>query len=232
MNLHAPFLLLLVLLTASFSYGQAEQDSIILLNGRVYLGAIISTDNQLVTFTEKDKKGNVLNSQIEEYRIFSYTRNNKETVLYTQNDEMDNFLTITEARNTTLGSYDARQTFKPRFVFWSSVAVGYGARLWDTYLLQKTIDNKDYIGSETTGVFFKSRPSLFPVLAPLLLSVTWSIPSFRIKPEQMIQKHLLNDDSYYRGFHRIAKQKRMLAALTGSVIGIGAGLITYGVFKP
>jgi len=214
------------------AFGQAEKDSILLLNGRVYKGTITSVDDQLLKFTEIDKKGNSFTSEIATYRIFSYTQNGQDNTLYKQDEFKDNFLTVDEAKNATLGSYDARQTFKPRFVFWSSFILGYSASLFDTYLPQSAIDNPNYIGSETSPGLFKKSPTIFPFLVPALLTVSWSLPSFRIKEHQMIQKHLLNNESYYRGYHRISKQKRMLSALKGSLIGIGAGMVTYAVFKP
>lgn len=225
--------ILLVFLTSFSSiFAQSQQDSIILLNGKVFKGEITGSDEFYLKYKEVDRKGSIYESQIELYRIFSYTKNNTETVLYQQNEELDNYLTVKEAKHATLGSYDARQTFKPRFVFWSSAVLGFGATIWDTYLLDKTIQHEFYAGSHTTPGFFKSEPSLFPVIVPLVLTVGWSFPSFKVKQDQMIQKHLLNDADYYRGFHRIAKQKRMLGALKGSLVGIGAGLITYAVFKP
>jgi hypothetical protein len=224
---------ILIFLLAGFSvYGQSEQDSIILLNGRVYRGTIIGSSDNVLTYKEIDRKGNEFTGVMEYYRLFSFTQNGVEKVIYEQEELKDNFLKVEEARNATLGSYDARKTFKPRFAFWSSFALGYGVSLYDTYLLQKTINHPDYFGSQTTKGFFKSDPTFMPILAPLVLSVGWSFPSFKIKEKQMIQMHLLNDESYYRGYHRIAKQKRILGALRGSLIGIGAGLVTYAIFKP
>lgn len=232
MKIKLTLLFLLLGLGGFSSFGQSEADSIILLNGRVFRGDITSTDNDLLKFRETDKKGNTFTSEIATYRIFSYTQKGNTTTLYQQDDERDNFLTVDEAKNATLGSYDARQTFKPRVVFWTSFVLGYSATIYDTYLQQKSIDHPDYLGDFTEPGFFKSRPSLFPFFVPVVLSVGWSLPSFKIKEHQMIQTHLLNDESYYRGYHRIAKQKRMLAALKGSLIGIGTGLVTYAIFKP
>lgn len=223
--------ILIFLLTSLSLNAQTELDSIILLNGRVYRGTITGASGDLLTYKEIDRKGNEITGVMEYYRVFSYTQNGMEKVVYEQDEYKDNFLAVEEARNATLGSYDARQTFKPRFVFWSSFALGYGTSLFDTYLLQKTINHPDYFGSQTTKGFFKSDPTFMPILAPLVLSVGWSFPSFKIKEKQMIQMHLLNDESYYRGYHRIAKQKRILGALRGSLLGIGAGLVTYAVLK-
>lgn len=225
-------LIVMLTLTANSVFSQSEADSIILMNGRVFRGEITDVTSEFVSFSEIDKKGNSFTSQIESYRIFSYTKEGVSTTIYKYDIGGDHFLSVEEARKATLGSYDARKTFKPRFVFWSSLALGYSASLYDTYLLQKSVDHPDYQGAYTSGGFFKSRPTFFPFLVPAVLSVSWSLPSFKLKPNQMIQKDLLNDASYYRGYHRIARQKRIFAALKGSFIGITSGMITYAVLKP
>lgn len=153
-----------------------------------------------------------------------------------QNEFIGDFLTVDEARRSTLGSYDARMNFKPRFVFYSSLALGLGVSLLDTYYTQssynKFVTENGVPPVNATVGFFGIRPTLMPVLVPLVLSATWGIPSFRIKGDQIIQKNMIGDASYYRGFHRIAKQRRIFAALSGSAIGIGAGMISYFVFTP
>jgi hypothetical protein len=232
MSVKAQIVCLCCLLSSLVSHSQTAQDSIILLNGRVFIGPVVSVSDGFLKYTETTKSGETFTSEFDIYRIFSYTQNGTETILYKQDDLKDNFLTVDEARNATLGSYDARKTFKPRFVFWSSMALGYGASIFDTYLLQKTVDHPQYVGTQTSGGLFKSRPTFMPIFAPLVLSVGWSLPSFKIKEKQMIQTHLLNDKSYYRGYHRIARHKRVFGALKGSLIGIAAGMITYAAFKP
>ncbi|MFT5823677.1 MAG: hypothetical protein ACI8ZM_004939 [Crocinitomix sp.] len=232
MNVKSLLASTLMILVSIVSTAQGEQDSIILLNGRVFHGPVTSIENGILKYQEKTKKGETFTGEFATYRVFSYTQKGTETILYKQDEAADNYLSVDEARNATLGSYDARQTFKPRFVFWSSFALGYGMSLYDTYLLQSTIDHENYIGSFTEGGLFKSQPTFVPMFIPLVLSASWSFPSFKLKEKQMIQTHLLNDESYYRGYHRVARQKRIFSALKGSLIGIGAGLITYAVFKP
>lgn len=232
MNMRMTLLLIGLFNLCQAGFSQVEKDSILLLNGRVFRGIITSAAGDFVIYEEQDKKGNMFSSQIESYRIFSYTQKGQTTTMYTPSEIDGDFLTVDEARKATIGSYDARQTFKPRFVFWSSLAIGYGASLYDTYLMQKSVEHEQYQGDYTSGGFFKSRPSFFPFLAPAVLSVTWSLPSFKVKKKQMIHMDLLNDESYYRGYHRIARQKRIFAALKGSFIGIGTGMLTYALLRP
>lgn len=228
---------LLFLFSSVFLY--AQKDSVILLNGKVYSGTISSTSSQFrnLEMTILNAKGESEVIDLTYDRIFSYSEKGVETVIYLPNEFQGDFLSIDEARNATLGSYDARQTFKPRIPFYSSLVLGYGVSLLDTYFSQKSMNeflaenNNIPPTNATVGLFGKS-PTLFPVLLPLAVSATWAIPSFRIKPHQLIQKSLYGDENYYRGFHRIARQKRVLSALTGSAIGIAAGMISYYIFTP
>ena len=219
-----------------FSTAGAQQDSIVLLNGKVYRGKIESYQNGVLTYREAEGKNSGTLTEITFDRLFSYSSGGNETVVYSQNEFIGDFLTVEEARRTTLGSYDARHTFKPRFVFFSSLALGLGVSILDTYYTQKAYDRfvlaNGYPPTTATVGFFGAPPTAMPILVPVVLSVGWGIPSFRIKNDQILQKNLRGDESYYRGYHRIAKQKRIFAAITGSAIGIGAGFISYAIFTP
>ena len=140
-----------------------------------------------------------------------------------------------EVRFTTLGSYDARKTFKPRFAFYSSIAIGLGVSMLDTYYSQKSYDKfveVNLVPPTNAAVgFFGTGPTLMPLLVPLVLSASWALPTFKIKSHQILQKDLYGNEFYYRGFHRIAKQKRIFASIKGSVIGIGLGMISYSIFR-
>lgn len=212
----------------------AQSDSIVLLNGKVYRGEVKKVEAGILTYTELQKDGSTEEIDLTTDRLFSYIHNGKETVFYVENEFTGDFLSVESARRATLGSYDARQTLKPRFVFYSSLAVGLGVSLLDTYYSQSAYDK--FV--ETNGVapisaqvgFFGAKPTLMPILVPMVLSGSWAIPSFRIKPKQLLQKNLYGDEQYYRGFNRVARQKRVLAALRGSLIGVGLGYISYFAF--
>lgn len=228
-------LLLTLIIVFSIS-GISQQDSIVLLNGKVYRGEIVKVEAGVLTYTEKNKDSGTTDVEITTDRLFSYIDNGAETVCYVENEFTGDFLPVESVRRATLGSYDARQTLKPRFVFWSSLAIGIGISLLDTYYTQNAYDNFVAINGvppiNAQVGFFGAKPTLMPVLVPMILSGTWAIPSFRIKPHQLLQKNLYGDENYYRGFHRIARQKRVLAALKGSAIGIGLGFASYFIFSP
>lgn len=230
-------LVTLLILTTFLGHATfSQQDSIVLLNGKVYRGEVKKVEGGILTYTELKKDGTSEEIDLTTDRLFSYVDNGKETVFYVENEFTGDFLSVESARNATLGSYDARQTLKPRFVFYSSLLLGFGISLLDTYYSQSAYDN--FVATNgsppiTAQVgFFGAKPTLMPVLAPMVLSGSWAIPSFRIKPKQLLQKNLYGNEEYYRGFNRVARQKRVLAALKGSVIGIGLGYISYFVFTP
>ena len=231
MKLSYSLFILSLFVSCSTLFGQFERDSILLLNGRVYFGTITSTSGDFITYTEPVKKGKVMDSQIDKYRVFSYTQGTTQTIVYKQKGDVQNFLTVQEAMNATIGSYDARQTFRPGVAFWSTMVISYGVSLYDTYLSQSTINNPDYIGGETSAGLFKANPSIGPILVPLVFTAAWAFPSFKIRKKQMIHLDLKGNVDYYRGFHRVARQKRMLGALRGGLIGIGAGLVSYAIFR-
>ncbi len=231
------FLFLLFLVVNLSVFSQAKQDSIILLNGRVFTGDIDKVENDFIFYDQTNKKGESERIEMSTYRVFSYTQDGNETVIYKQDEFKGDYLSIEETRHTTLGSYDARKTYKPRFVFWSSLLLGIGASVFDTYFSQKSFDAlTDTVGGvifepDLNVGYFGSSPSIFPFVVPVVLSVSWGLPTFRIKEHQILQKDMFGNEMYYRGFHRIAKQKRIFASLKGSLIGIAAGMISYSIFK-
>ena len=63
------------------------QDEILFLNGKTIKGTLIEKTNYEFTFkTEKDKQ-----YVLDKYRIFSYTQNNKETIVYEYDTLSGNF---------------------------------------------------------------------------------------------------------------------------------------------
>lgn len=221
----------LILISPAIIFSQAEKDSVLLLNGKVYQGEVIGTDvvegDSVLTIKTLSKKNETITEQFGLYRIFSYTQNGSENIVYTQNEFLGNYLSITETKAATYGSYDARKTFKPAVPLWTTFGICAGVSLLDTYLTQNTLNDPNYIGSETSKGFFKDSPSMFTLLVPVAASVVWSFPTFKLKKKNMIHTEYFNNENYYRGYHRIAKQKRMLGSLIGGFSGLALGIISY-----
>ncbi|UKN00407.1 hypothetical protein K6119_11745 [Paracrocinitomix mangrovi] len=224
------FYILLLFLSVN-GLAQSGQDSLLLLNGKSYKGKIegitnINGESVLKMSTNLGKKNNNRYDYFGTYRIYSYTKDGKDTVLYQPNESLGDFLSVKETKDVTIGSYDARKTFKPHVPFWTGVGIGFASSLWDTYLTKKSAYDTTLITQKEPG-FFKSKPSVFPFFVPVVLSVSWSFPTFKLRQKKMIHTEYINNENYYRGYHRIAKQKRMLGALVGGVSGIISGMIVY-----
>lgn len=217
----------LCLLFGTVSYSQSYQDSVILLNGNVFRGEVVEKGSEYLTLKVPSKKGEeYLN--LENYRVFSYTKGETETLLYRYDSLNGNFLTVDQSRNYTLGSYDAKQTYKPRVAFISNILMGYGVSLYDSYLTKSRAANSDV---PLTPGFFGQQPSILPLGFMFASTITFALPSLKVKEKYILQKGLKGDKFYYHGFNRIAKQKRAFAALKGSAIGIGLGYLSYAAFR-
>ena len=209
------------------SFSQNVQDSVLMLNGKVFHGDFVKLDDiendSVLQF--KLENGKTENFSIQ--RIFSYTTKGASNILYRKDEFKGDFLSIEETKAVTFGSFDARKTFKPHFPFWSGYALGLGASMFDTYLTKK--DTIGAVSQDLQPGFFQKKPSMFPFLIPAVVTVSWSFPSFKLKEKKIIHKEYFRNENFYRGYHRIAKQKRMLSSLLGSISGIATGLILYGI---
>ena len=213
----------------SFSlFSQNFQDSIILLNGKSFIGQFEKTNDEFLFFNLKGKNGNDL-IMLEKYRVFSYTVDNAETVVYKYDSLSDNFLTVNQSRKFALGSYDARQMYSSKPAFYTSIGLSYGLSLFDTYLTKKAA--KEHIIPNLKTGFFSRKPSILPLTMMLVMPISFGLPSTKVKSKHILQKGLRNDQYYYEGFNNVARQKRSMSALKGSLIGIGLGYLSYGVFK-
>lgn len=220
------FCLLIVLSVQGF--GQGFNDSIILLNGKTFRGDFIELNEEYLVFNSPSKKGD-FQLMIEKYRIFSYTNNDLETVLYEHQPDADNFLTVDESRKFTLGSYDARNAYNVKPVIFVSMGLTLGISLMDTYLTKN-----EAAASVTPGLksgFFGRSPSILPMGMVLVMPISFGLPSTKVRKKNILQTGLRNDQFYYEGFNSVARQRRSLAALKGSLIGAALGYASYFTFK-
>jgi len=117
------------------------------------------------------------------------------------------------------------------FVFFTSMALAYATSLWDTYLPKSVALDSSHVDfpNVKTG-FFQKNPTIIPFTVPILFSVSFGLPNMRVKQKYILHKDGYGDKIYYTGFNSYAKQKRAFSALKGGFIGVGLGLITYGIF--
>lgn len=214
-------------------FSQSFQDSVLLLNGKSFKCDVIGIEGPSLHFKIDHKNPKKADFFVADYRVFSYTKDGKESIVYQYNEEIGNFLQVDESRRYAIGAYDARQTYKTPIVFWSSFTTGLGITLWDGYLTQRTLSDSNFVNSNnyTSPGLFKNNLSIMPLAVPIVMSISFGLPNIRVKDKFMLHKDMLNDKMYYQGFNNYSKQKRVFSALKGSALGIGVGILTHLVVR-
>lgn len=180
------------------SVATQAQDEILFLNGKIIKGTLLEKTNYEFTFkTEKDKE-----HVLDKYRIFSYTQNNKENIVYEYDTLSGNFLTVEDMKLFVYGERDAQYSFKP--VFTNCVGLGIGA---------------------TAGYFMHKESSFILIATPLVYTVTTLLFPTKVHKRRLQDHQYIKNDEYLRGHERIARSKRTQSALKSSVVGMGVGFI-------
>lgn len=174
------------------------QDEILFLNGKIFKGALIEKTNYEFTFkTEKDKQ-----YVLDKYRIFSYTQNNKETIVYEYDTLSGNFLKVEDMKLFVYGERDAHLTYKPVFSNITGLGVGGAA-----------------------GYFMHKENSFFFIATPLIYTIGTLIFPTKVKKNRLQDHQYIKEDEYLRGHERVARSKRTQGALKSSIIGMGIGFV-------
>lgn len=182
----------------SLALNSYAQDKLLFLNGKELNGQLLSTNNFETSFkTDKGKE-----YLIENFRIFSFTQNNQELLLYKYDTLEGNFLSEKDMRLFVYGEKDAHQTYHSKFANALGFALGGAA-----------------------GYFMHKDQAFIYVAAPLVYtSVTLFFPT-SVKQKRLTDLQYLKEDEYLRGHERIARSKRTQNALKSSVLGMGAGFL-------
>lgn len=206
-------------------YAQNYQDSVMLLNGKTFRGNIIKQADEYLILNSLVKEGKPETQvSLEAYRVFSYTQNGEENVMYKYDSLSENFLTVEQSRSFALGGYDAHNFYNTKAIFYGSAAITLGFCLADTYLTQSY---KDEIGDpELKAGFFGRGPSIWPIASVLVLPISFGLPSTKVRPKNL-QNGVRGDNYYYSGFNNTARQKRSFSALKGAASGLVLGYASY-----
>lgn len=224
-------LFLLFFVTTFSISAQIGADSVMLLDGKTFRGSVVELTDDFLAFNSNPsgrfKNPSTIN--IDRYRIFSYYQNGEEIVLYKQSDDPENFLTVEQTRSAALGSYDAKNHYNVKPVFYSSAAISLGFCLADTYLTTK---NKNLIGNpELKSGFFGRSPSIWPIASILVLPISFAIPSTKVRSKNL-KNGVRGDQYYYAGFNTTTRQRRSFSALKGAATGLVIGYASYFIFHP
>ncbi len=192
------FKILLIGIIILSCFNLMAQDKLLFLNGKEIKGKLVDKTNYEFTFkTEKNKQ-----FVIDKYRIFSYTQNNKEKIVYEFDTLSGNFLKVKDMKFFVYGERDAQQTYGAKFITITGLAFGGAA-----------------------GYFMHKDQSFLYIPSPLIFTM-FTLPfGTRVRQHKITDKTFLKEDEYLRGYERIAKGKRTQNALKSSLLGMGAGFL-------
>ena len=196
MRIRINFLLFTLLLSCAVSV--FAQDELLFLNGKELKGEMLNVTNYEITF--KDVKGNEM--AIDNYRVFSCHKNNKETLIYKYDTLEGNFLKDQDMRMFVYGERDAYSSYHSRFSNIFGLAIGGFA-----------------------GYFMHHDQAFIYAATPLLYTTITLVFPTTVKQKRLNDLQYLKEDEYLRGHERVARSKRTQNALKSSVIGMGAGFL-------
>jgi hypothetical protein len=192
------FKILFVLAICLVSVSLKAQDKILFLNGKTLEGTLLEKTNYEFTFKDQKEKQFI----IDKYRIFSYTKDNKESIVYEFDTLSGNFLKVEDMKMFVYGERDAYKTFKPRV----SNVLGFAAGIAGGYLMH----------SDNSFVY---------IATPLIYTpITLLFPT-KVKQSKTTEVKYLQEDEYLRGYERVARAKRTQGALKTSLVGMGVGFL-------
>ena len=174
------------------------QDKLLFLNGKELSGSLIEKTNYEFTFKGKNDKQFI----VDKYRVFSYSQNNKESIVYEFDTLSGNFLKVQDMKMFVYGERDAHKTFKPH--------------LFNTL---------GFIAGGAAGFLMQKESAFVYITVPLVFTMGTLIFPTKVKQKKLTDTRYLKEDEYLRGYERIARSKRTQSALKTSLIGMGVGFL-------
>ncbi len=215
---------LILVLTSLVSIGQ--ENELLLVNGKRIEGKVTQNDGEFIKYEYK-KKNDLFIKEIDILRVYSFTKNNEETVIYKKDTALGNVFSQDEMRMFIYGESDAETAIKPWPYFASGLTVGYGVSLLDTY--------SGHDVPETPNInekgFFKSAPSMLHFAVPFVFPIVCGKIKPKIKSKHASDDLFLVNEQYLIGFQKNARFKRIMGGLLGSLTGTVLGIVTYSMAK-
>lgn len=205
-------------------------NAIVLNNGKILKYEIVNANDFEIQYLNDKKQI----KSIEMDKVFSYQKQSTPLkVMYVEDIEKGNDLTLGQMKKFVMGSIDSRNNYKGYPLFITGAALSYSAVFIDTYLFKQEAnemnESVNFPGSDYKPGAFKSEMSVFPIFVPLVFSLSTAIPKTRLR-EKHVHFSKYKEDTYYQmGFEKMARQKRVMNSLTGSLSGLLLGYLSYFV---
>ena len=211
-----------VLLSFCF-VSHAQENEILLINGKRIEATVIQNDGEFLKYEFK-KKDNLFVKEIDLLRVYSFTKNKNETVVYKKDTALGNVFSQDEMRMFIYGESDAEETIKSWPYVVSGFAVGYGVSILDTY------SGKDFPETpENDKGFFKSAPSMVHFAVPFVFPIVCGKIKPKVKSKHVSDDLFLVNEQFLIGFQKNARFKRIMGGLVGSLSGTVLGIVTYAM---
>lgn len=185
----------------------AQEEEILLMNGKRFMGTAIDTAGYKIIF---DAYKGVNRKKTKSYyrdEVFSISYLNiEEKVFFYPNPFFYDEYSIENMRYVVYGRRDAREQFKTRWVLPVGFVVGAASALL------------------TDG-------SVFVLLVPVVYTGIVQIPLVKIQKESIASPDFVGNGFYAEGYDKSARIKRSKHALMSSVSGLLAGLLVNELIK-
>ena len=180
-----------------FSLATFAQDTIVHVNGGIFIVNLIEQDSQKVFYKLYDQPESRI-FHLEKSSIFSISKGDGEQeVLYRYDPNIGNIYQVDEMRLFIKGEQDAGSRYRSRI---SNIA--------------------SIIGGAAGGVVL-GQGGILGLTAPLVTSALLSIPNPKIRPKTVRDMRYYSLQAYQHGYLREAKKKRYLKSLLLSSISLG-----------
>lgn len=199
----------LLLFMGLLSSGRAQMtssDTITLINGQVIVGEVLEINPDYIVYNYFKKKKTIKKgvSPLIVYSI-DYADGQKE-VVYEKNEEEDLYLTKEEMLYFIKGQQDAREYYRTRGIFIGGVAIGALAG----YVLYDEI----YVAT-----------------IPFVYSVGAGLTNIEVRQNPSTTEDIRRTAAYQEGYLKVARSRKVFAALAGSVMGTAAGIFAGNVIR-
>lgn len=181
------------------------QDTITLLSGKDIIAKVTQKDSIFIDY-EITKKNKTKAKTIASELVFDiHFENGTIDTIYTQNPDLDHYLSPSDMHLFILGEQDAKADYHPKMTAVFGVVIGVGLG----YLLRD--------GFYVAGV-------------PLVYTIGSGISKIDIKNINQRNSSILGHPAYQEGYIKVARSKKafyaLASSLVGTVIGISIGRST------
>ncbi|MDC3336836.1 hypothetical protein OAW23_03120 [Flavobacteriales bacterium] len=197
----------------------AQRNTLLLVNGKVLDGKVKHNDGEFIKF-EYQKKDNLFIKEIDVLRVYSFSINDQETIVYKKDTAVGNVFSQDEMRMYIYGESDSEKSIKSWPYFVSGAAFSFGMSVFDTYSTR-----------ENDKGFFKADPSMLHFAVPFVVPIVCGKIKPKIKAKHVSDDLFLVNEQYIMGYQKDARYKRIMGGLFGSLTGTFFGILTYSLSK-